>query len=1811
MPTNTYNPYDTEWSNPLTGKKRSEEEVKNRLNNFFLQQDQEPTPETSGILKRRDELLTGMSSLINRGSPTFIGQPTTPGDITKQEIKNEAVENSKKVLQADIQTIMSNPQYDDFTKASMVQEAFNQGVNKTGIKTVRSYIEVLNSEAINNSNPTGKKLAQFVQDSLREYQEHVEDVSLIKQGSKLKGMHDLLDVANPALEDFPAMLAAPMIFAPQIDKIITEVMPELAQEAAGWQQVLVGDYLEEFKSRLRNMPIEQQRDYAIKISDAISNLDYAGFDNDFIKSDMAHALLDWEDEGDIGNFLNSAFGALDVAAAIPIFGVAAAGAKRSGQTVQNVFKRLRNVVFRNGRTGEDMLIDTLAGRVKEDSAWAIANAVNPDSAKILAQQAISDPSGRIAKELGTSIENLTVETMLPKMAQSKQTPGATIIADNSWYSSIYNQQELESVAPVASKLDSDTVRLEHNTTDIYPANVRTKDITGKGVLVEYGVTRKDGAGFTTYEHAKAVADSYESQLRRLGDKDGKVDILIRSVGGNEYVPLPKNVTGDFLEGDFRVQVSKTEGLHSGYALASEINLPDKVSGNAAGFFDKNAWMEDVFNVGTNAAVDRMSGYSERLKKTIEPLTTLKLNQQKEVLKALDEGEQLEHWWTPEELKDRWGDTKDFIAKSYAYLSARQHQEQVWSLINSSIRTIMNGQGHKEIFFPKGSKVLGTNTNIDGGIKATTAIAARKESLPPDVHFLYDADLDTIRRVTPQDLDDLKESRARVYQFATKKQIRNKEIGYMLSRKSDEIFQVNELPAAVIRRIPGYLTRKYNAAYVAKLRKPIIRENGIYDQNHFVTLGIESNAADAQVMLRELKAEYRAEQIARRQELQALRTEKRMQRYSKSLDKKLLDDERRARVINRAVRKVRKDISLIREKLLSSGKLTEDEINKLADLEKQRIKTEIGKIDLRSIHNKQSYLDTRAAKYQSDFDAKTDEFMSKLDKDIEANVRLYYADEFSPVANQKAFEPGSLDFYEASGQLYTSSRRSEELLGRKTETRNTFTGELENKRRRVIAPISEVFTNARESAARAGTLDLVIDKMTKNWELMYSEKFGAFPWLNKLSPPQNLAKDDLVLHDNAVSMSNYIKRLAGLEQDAIQRFTRSQIVRVTEGILSYYPHGWESYMALETDLRSRGRAALMRGAAKGLLKTADALHKFRDTNVISKLKAIAFFQYITVKPFRQIVLQSQQLSMYMGRGDYGKYFLTGGGKEEFATVWAGLLARSLGNFDSVAGDFARAAKMTEKEYKELIDAYIKTGMPASVDSHIWVEGSNAERMGTTVRDYQDPSKLMDIMYNTRRGMNVSHKWLRRIGFDAGEQTQLLGAFLAEKRAWQVANPGKDWKADRALTQIQGRARALSGNMNKAGQLAFQSGILGSVFQFLSHSTKMAQLLAPSKFGNKFIIPQLRGKNIPLLSKIAAENISNEEKYKMMLTQLLTYGVGGLGLYEGWEAVRDKFTEETGVEVPRTFNTIVEEGLMGTAINMALLLADQQGDLEVGKSLGPISGAVGFSVRNPITHIYSLLMNSNASYLDWFGPGMTALSKFGEGFDTLFRIMGDTEYLDTPEKIGASLAALSSAFVFEMDNWQKIRYENTLESYIATNGDLQTNEDTVNRLSKILFGIRSRKSRELGDLNRSITGIYGGYKTAPDEDFNRISSYAKQDFETIKKSFQLLNEGNITPQELNRIHRIRSEIHAATMSPRELMKYKRDLRMKLYNWMEEVKPDRRTGLRKSNLENQLVTNLTRAFPKMEDDAVEDMIAQLKNHSDFPGKEKLISDFERALR
>ena len=204
-------------------------------------------------------------------------------------------------------------------------------------------------------------------------------------------------------------------------------------------------------------------------------------------------------------------------------------------------------------------------------------------------------------------------------------------------------------------------------------------------------------------------------------------------------------------------------------------------------------------------------------------------------------------------------------------------------------------------------------------------------------------------------------------------------------------------------------------------------------------------------------------------------------------------------------------------------------------------------------------------------------------------------------------------------------------------------------------------------------------------------------------------------------------------------------------------------------------------SKTLAKVERAAESLSGLGPTQTGKGLVFAAYLGTNPLRQWIIQTHQATRTWF------YNPEGWARGEIPKLMTSYINIKMGEAAAVASKEAHA-------FAKFVD---DSGVMAAVDKQNLVRGSLAD--------------AADHTNAVVRGAVAPLNFLRRIGFDTGERGNMLGHMAAVYDKYKAA--GKDLKDLAVRDEAYAEARALSYDMNFAGDLPYNQNSAGMVLQFM--------------------------------------------------------------------------------------------------------------------------------------------------------------------------------------------------------------------------------------------------------------------------------------------------------------------------------------------------------------------------------------------------------------
>jgi len=777
---------------------------------------------------------------------------------------------------------------------------------------------------------------------------------------------------------------------------------------------------------------------------------------------------------------------------------------------------------------------------------------------------------------------------------------------------------------------------------------------------------------------------------------------------------------------------------------------------------------------------------------------------------------------------------------------------------------------------------------------------------------------------------------------------------------------------------------------------------------------------------------------------------------------------------------------------------------------------------------------------------------------------------------------SLDALESIGMTFYS-RRGVEKAG------------LDGKR--ALMPVGDAIEALRDRAARAGTLDLLVQKLTRNWNQRYGEYFQLDETGNMPLRGDLLRTDQDILTNREIKDANafrdHIRLIAGIDETAIRRgFTRT-MDWVSEKFAQ--PTFMHSKTMSEMALRSR------------------------DANPLALPKMINFGRFMVLQPVRQAFMQAQQATIYTGVDHGFKYWFAGSGVRDMSAVVMNRIFRDIPGVDIEAFNrrVGKSLGMSESEYNRLVEAFDQSGIFANIDSHQYAaELADAVRTRVSAGGRLSDDEIDDIINKgvaprasipsrlvgkTRDMTDFTKNMLRFsriVGFDLGEKAHRLPAFLTARQRFIKNNPDEIWDAPDNLGKIIGDAEELALNMNREGTLEFQRNWLGLAAQFTSHATKTLQLLIPDT-------------KILGLNKVANRAFSNREKAKIAAIQAALYGSGGFGLNElVIEPLAAEYEQLTGADLSPEIIRTIEEGIAGTLFNIAWKEAAGQlnletrtdvidTDIEFSSNIAPFSAIIGgghvATLNNPVGKMLDAFIFQDADILaTLFGPTAQLGRDMANAARFTYYAMGGSDVVMPQDANEAALILQEWATKIAPIYGNYVRGETEFHLNRLISG--QTQEEGVQAtdaeiLARTLLGIQPRRSRQIGNLERQITGVHRSALNEPND--ADLSHTARTMYQFFKTTLRRTQDGHMTQDELMDLVRLNAQAMRVILP---LHEYHALFNVRMRNLIDAD----RLG---DGQESEFIKAVVAEFGQGDEDPFSAMVERIENMTPFEGQDLLV--------
>ena len=435
-----------------------------------------------------------------------------------------------------------------------------------------------------------------------------------------------------------------------------------------------------------------------------------------------------------------------------------------------------------------------------------------------------------------------------------------------------------------------------------------------------------------------------------------------------------------------------------------------------------------------------------------------------------------------------------------------------------------------------------------------------------------------------------------------------------------------------------------------------------------------------------------------------------------------------------------------------------------------------------------------------------------------------------------------------------------------------------------------------------------------------------------------------------------------------------------------------------------------------------------------MRKVAFSVFMVWRPFRQLFLQAAQISFLAGLDPL--YVATGRITKDGIMLRSGLKALQKSGYDDGLS-FAKRAKamgLSQKQYKTLIRELDRSGLLDTVDVHAF--------SGQSFMD-----KLPGDRSLTKVGSlyEKAAQKAKQVGFDLGEQLNLSQTYMLSLRRYMKRNGIDDlMKLEKSQwDDIAADAMQLALGMTKPNKMAYQSGILGTITQFMTFQHRAALTLL--------------GQN-PALSKA--------DVMKMWGAGLVMFGpdMFGAGDYSRQylaEKGLDRFADRQLEGWGDTLVNLLAYGLAQNALNALLnTFTKDYKEADLGSF---VPGANVVDIWK-----YTLEGMTDAPWSTIGGPSTAVFGSWAEGIEMISFLNNDTEMEPGDKAIAVMESAMRNILPQYNDAMTAFTYYKARQ-WAERSGKAMPAEFEMNWANMLLragLGVRTREQMAYYQANEGI-------------------------------------------------------------------------------------------------------------------------------------------------
>lgn len=491
----------------------------------------------------------------------------------------------------------------------------------------------------------------------------------------------------------------------------------------------------------------------------------------------------------------------------------------------------------------------------------------------------------------------------------------------------------------------------------------------------------------------------------------------------------------------------------------------------------------------------------------------------------------------------------------------------------------------------------------------------------------------------------------------------------------------------------------------------------------------------------------------------------------------------------------------------------------------------------------------------------------------------------------------------------------------------------------------------------------------------------------------------------------IQKKTGTQRDkdvADARTTYEYIDSLENGYINSIDDAYKSLMRGIADIAGRS----------GLAKGEEAFHYLADSRGPMQFgRNTAFTLYLALNPLRQAIVQGHQAVQLVA--NFPRYAV-GRMPGDVSLLMQMKTSNYIKGQPQVNDLFLKSTGRTEEEARFMLRSFDESGLSASIDKQNLVKGSLTE--------------LVEYSKYTGNAAGLVLKpveWSRKIGFDAGENFNMMTAWLAHYNK-RLEDTGKTYKQlnSEDLDWVTAQARSYTYNMNVAGEMPYNQNWMGAMMQFMQ---------VPHK---------------ALTQMLTDRTLSRGEKLRLIGFNTAMYGVAPASVMYPW--LENKLPEDG------EFREMVLQGLESYTLNKFLTLTTgNETNLDYSGLAAADMTALWDLVGSMITTDIGTILAESPSGALFFGNN-PRLTNFFKTVARYGNFVDDVQDPVTMKRIAIEASSLSSG----MSNFWKARYIMKAGQKINSSGDVIVQDANATTAIAAMFGFQTRQEANQYFLSQKV-------------------------------------------------------------------------------------------------------------------------------------------------